>query len=189
LGETEGGERLAATPVPSQFEIEIHYLVETVADEARDRWKSLTSAFHLEASTEGVYADAERGVYSRVRELLKPYSDRLILRAWSAYEKRLQIECEGDGRQAPLREITEVDTGPDPFSFRQRAPADHSETLGQKVGRLRIDKGMTIEELALSACVNKKTVLRIINKGKRANPGTLKKLADVLGVAASDLAS
>ena len=68
LGEAEGRERLsAAADNPSQFEIEIHCLEETVADEARDRWKSLTSGFHLEPSTEGVYADAERGVYSRVR--------------------------------------------------------------------------------------------------------------------------
>ena len=47
---------------------------------------------------------------------------------------------------------------------------------------------MTIETLALEADVDKKTVIRIIRKGKGATPCTLKKLADALGVAASDLA-
>lgn len=186
LGETEGRERLSATPGPSQFETEIHCLVEMVADEARDRWKSLTSGFHLEASTEGVYADAERGVYSRVRELLRSPSDRLILQAWTAYEKRLEAECESGPQLNPPRPTPDADTGPGPAV---RVPTDHSETLGEKVERLRLDKGITLEELAQQAGVNKKTVLRITNKGKRANPGTLKKLADVLGVAASYLAS
>ena len=102
LGETEGRERLSATPGPTQFEFEIHCLMEMVACEARDRWKSLTSEFHLEASAEGLYADAERGIYCRVQELLRSPFDRLILQAWSAREKRLQAECEGDGRLAPL---------------------------------------------------------------------------------------
>jgi DNA-binding XRE family transcriptional regulator len=189
LGEAEGRERLSAVPDPSQLEVEIHCLVETVADEARDRWKSLTSAFHLEASTEGVYVDAERGVHSRVRELLGSPSDRLILQAWSAYEKRLQAECGGDGCSAPLSATPEADTRPGPVISGLPVSADRRETLGQKVERLRIDKGMTLEKLALDADVDKKTVLRITNKGKRANPGTLKKLADALGVTASYLTS
>jgi DNA-binding Xre family transcriptional regulator len=189
LGETEGRERLSAVPGPSQFEVEIHCLVDTVADEARDRWRSLTSAFHLEASTEGVYVDAERGVHSRVRELLGSPSDRLILQAWTAYEKRLQVECESDGCPAPLRAKPEADTGSGPAVSGLRVPADRTETLGQKLERLRIDKGMTLEELALDARVDKKTVLRITNKGKRTTPATLKKLADALGVTASYLAS
>ena len=188
LGEEEGRERLSTTPIPNQFEIEIQCLVEIVACEARDRWKSLTSAFHLEASAEGVYTDAERGICCRVQELLRSPSDRLILQAWSAYEERLQAECEGDGRLAPLSATPPADAGPGPVVPGSRVPADRSETLGQKVERLRIDKGMTLETLALEAGVDKKTVLRITNKGKRANPCTLKKLADALGVAASDLA-
>jgi len=63
-----------------------------------------------------------------------------------------------------------------------RVPAYRRETLGQKVDRLRIDKGMTIEELALDAGVDKKTVLRITSKGKCTTPATLKKLADALGL-------
>jgi DNA-binding XRE family transcriptional regulator len=188
LGEVEGRERLSATPDPRQFEIEIHCLLEIVADEGRDRWKSLTSPFHREASTEDVYADAEREVHCRVQELLRSPSDRLILQAWSAYEKRLQVECEGDGCRAPLSPTSEADTCPGPVSG-QRVPADRSETLGQKVDRLRLNKGMTLEELAIEAGVDKKTVLRITKNGKRANPGTLKKLADALGVPASYLSS
>jgi DNA-binding XRE family transcriptional regulator len=190
LGKTEGRERLsAAADNPSQFEIEIHCLEETVADEARDRWKSLTSGFHLEPSTEGVYADAERGVYSRVRELLRCSFDDLILEAWCAHEKRLAAECECDGCLARLSATPEADTGPGPVISGLRLPGDHSETLGQKVDRLRLNKGMTLEELAIEAGVDKKTVLRITKNGKRANPGTLKKLADALGVPASYLSS
>ena len=181
LGETEGRERLSATPCPRQFENEVHSLVEILADEARDRWKSLTGGFHIEASPDGVYADAERGVYSGVRELLSEPCEDLITEAWSAHEKRLEAECEGDGRLAPLSVTPGPGTGP--------RPADLSETLGHKVDRLRRDKGLTIEKLALDADVDKKTVLRITNKGKGANPGTLKKIADALGVTASYLAS
>jgi len=189
LGETEGRERLSAAPSPNQFETEIRALEEIVADEARDRWKSLTGAFHLEASTEGVYADAERGVHSRVRELLGSHSDRLILQAWTAYEKRLQVECEGGGCPVPLGATPGADTGAGLGVSGLRVPAYRRETLGQKVDRLRIDKGMTIEELALDAGVDKKTVLRITSKGKCTTPATLKKLADALGVTASYLTS
>jgi DNA-binding Xre family transcriptional regulator len=183
LGEAEGRERLVLTPDPSQFENEIHGLVEIVSAEARDRWKSLTSTFHLEASTDGVYADAERGVSSRVQEALRSSSDRLILDAWAAYEKRLQAECESTGSEVPSAASAEGDLS------HPRPANGSSETLGQKVDRLRLDKGMSIEKLALEAGVDKKTVLRITHKGKRATPATLKKLADALGVAASSLAN
>ncbi|MGD0775069.1 MAG: hypothetical protein ABSC05_19815 [Candidatus Solibacter sp.] len=144
---TEGRERLSAMPGPSQFEAEIHFLVETVADEARDRWKSLTSAFHLEASTEGVYADAERGIYSRVRELLGSPTDRLILQAWSAHEKRLQAECGGD--LADLRSTPEVDTGTGPAVSDLCVPGGRAETpRGRRANRLRIDERLAIEKLA-----------------------------------------
>jgi hypothetical protein len=61
-----------------------------------------------------VYADAERGLYSRVRELLKSPYDHLILRAWSDCEKRLEAECEGKGCPASLSERPEAGTGPGP---------------------------------------------------------------------------
>ena len=184
LGEAEGRERLSLTLDPGQFENEIHGLVEIVSAEARDRWKSLTSTFHLEASTDGVYADAERGVSSRVQEALRSSSDRLILDAWAAYEKRLQAECESTGTEVSSVAATEGDR-----NSHLRPANGFSETLGQKVDRLRLDKGMSIEKLALEAGVDKKTVLRITHKGKRATPATLKKLADALGVAASSLAN
>jgi len=185
LGEAEGRERLALTSDPGQFENEIHGLVEIVSAEARDRWKSLTSTFHLEASTDGVYADAERSVCSRVQEELRSSSDRLILDAWAAYEKLLQAECEST---RPKVSIVAAPGGESVIS-NPRPANGPGETLGQKVDRLRLDKGMSIEKLALEAGVDKKTVLRITHKGKRATPATLKKLADALGVAASSLAN
>ena len=147
LGKTEGRERLSTTPIPDQFEIEIRCLVEIVACEARDRWNFLTSTLHLEASAEGEYPDAECGIYCRVPELLGSPFDRLILQAWSAYEKQRRAECEGNGRLAHLGATPRADAGPGPVVPGSR----RSETLGQKVGCLRIDKGMTIEELAAVA--------------------------------------
>jgi DNA-binding Xre family transcriptional regulator len=185
LGEAEGRERLSLTLDPGRFENEVHGLAEIVSAEARERWKSLTSTFHLEASTDGVYADVERAVSSRVQEALRSSSDRLILDAWAAYEKRLQAECESTN---PEVSNTRAETEEDLVSH-LRTPNRSSETLSQKVDRLRLDKGMSIEKLALEAGVDKKTVLRITHKGKRATPATLKKLADALGVAASSLAN
>jgi hypothetical protein len=151
LGKTEGRERLSTAPIPDQFEIEIRCLLEIVAFEARDRWNLLTSAFHLEASAEGEYPDAECEIYCRVRELLELPSERLILQAWSAYKKQRRAECKGNGRPAPLSATPPADVGPGPVAAGSRAPADRSETLGQKVGRLGIDKGMAIGKLAAVA--------------------------------------
>jgi hypothetical protein len=147
LGETEGRERLSATPCPRQFENEVHSLVEIVADEARDRWKSWTSGFHIEASPDGVYADAERGVHSRVRELLSDSCEDLITEAWSAHEKRLEAECGGD--LAPLRAAPEADTGTGPAESDLRVPGGRAETpRGRRANRLRIDKRVAIENCA-----------------------------------------
>ncbi len=179
-GEVEGVERLSATTKPCQFEIEIHCLLEIIPDEACNRWKILTAEFHLEASPEGVYADAERGVSCRVKESLISICGRLVFEAWSIYENRLQAECECIPLPVPPRAAPEAGTDP--------RTAVSNETLAQKVQRLRIDKGMALEQIAIEAGVDKKTVLRIVNKGSRPNPSTLKKLADALGVAASDLA-
>ncbi|MBM3744568.1 MAG: helix-turn-helix transcriptional regulator [Acidobacteria bacterium] len=187
LAEAESQERLSTTPVPHQFENEIRCVVESVAHEARDRWKFLTGAFHLEASAEGLYVDAERAIFCRVQELLRSPSDRVILQAWSAHEKRLQAKCEVDGRTTSVDAIPPENAAPGPSRPPSRVAAARPGTLGQKVERLRINKGMTIETLALEAGVDKKTVLRIINSGRRAHPSTLKKLSNALGVAASDL--
>jgi hypothetical protein len=48
---------------------------------------------------------------------------------------------------------------------------------------------MSVEQLALDAHLDKKTVVGVLHGRHSATPNTLKKLADVLGVAASKLAS
>jgi hypothetical protein len=94
LGETEGRERLSATPESGQFVSEIEDLLMIVAGEAEARWQSLTSDFRLQASPESEDDGPNGEVFHRVRELLKSPFDTLILQFWCGYEKRLQAEAE-----------------------------------------------------------------------------------------------
>jgi transcriptional regulator with XRE-family HTH domain len=55
-----------------------------------------------------------------------------------------------------------------------------------KLRRLRVDAGYSQRELARRAGVAPGTIWKI-EQGRRATPATLKRLADVLGVKASDL--
>jgi hypothetical protein len=177
LGEAEGRERLSVVlDDPSQLEIETHSLEEIFADEARDRWKSLTSGFHLEPSLEGVYADAERGVYSRVRELLRASFDDLMLEAWSAHEKRLEAECEGDGCKAPLSKTPELSDVAK--SSKVAAPAISGVALITTTGQAAADGHRLAAENTAAASVKSATTQR---PGKeRKGDATL--LADNLAV-------
>jgi transcriptional regulator with XRE-family HTH domain len=56
----------------------------------------------------------------------------------------------------------------------------------EKLRRLRIDKGLSQRQLAQLSGVTQTTVWKI-EHGGGANPATLKKLGDVLGVRASEL--
>jgi transcriptional regulator with XRE-family HTH domain len=56
----------------------------------------------------------------------------------------------------------------------------------EKLRRLRIDRGLSQRQLAQEAGVTQTTVWKI-EHGGGANPATLKKLGDVLGVRASEL--
>jgi hypothetical protein len=91
LGETEGRERFSSTPDPALFEADMELLLMVVAGEARDRWESLTSDFHLEPSTDPEDDGPNCDVFHRVRELLRSPFDNLILQAWSAHEQRLHV--------------------------------------------------------------------------------------------------
>ena len=183
LGETEGREYLAVVPLPQQFEVEIHHLMEAIAGEARERWKFLTAEFHLDTAWGGECADPDDVVYRGVRETLRPSARRLIRDAWSAHEQRLQAEFDfgtaDEGAAKPAYAVASVSA---------HAAAACSSTLSHKIEHLRIDKGMSVEQLALEAGVDKKTILGITKKRRHAMPFTLKKLADALGVSASELA-
>jgi len=199
LGKTEGRERLSATPNPNQFEIEIHCLAEIVADEARDRWKSLTSGFHLEASSEGVYADAERGVCSRVRELLSGPYDDLILEAWCAHEKRLAAECEGDGCQAPLSATPEADTGqgPNTKSHLYRASSSSDAIPMESPNKAAARQAVVMPILAskrwkrgrwaTEAGVGKNSVYEYLDGRRTLTDDNRKAMAEVLGLKPTDL--
>jgi hypothetical protein len=204
LGKTEGRERLSATPSPNQFEIEIHGLVEIVADEARDRWKSLTRGFHLEASPEGVYSDAERGVCIRVRELLREPCDDLILEAWCAHEKRLAAECEGDGCLVPLSATSEADTGQgpdisgiaaksDPYrtsSSSDPIPMESPTRAGARqavVMPILASKRWKRGRWATEAGVGKNSVYEYLDGRRTLTDENRKAMAEVLGLKPTDL--
>lgn len=181
LGEREGREYLAVMPPPQQFEMDIHHLMESVACEARERWKLLIVEFRLEeCQSESV--DPDSVVYGRVREMLRPSADLLIRDAWTAHKDRLQAEFDfgpaDDVSAEPAYTLASVSA---------RAVAAPSATLSHRIEQLRIDKGMSVEQLALEAGVDKKTILGITKKRRHAMPFTLKKLADALGVSASEL--
>ena len=63
-------------------------------------------------------------------------------------------------------------------------------TLGENVKRIRLEKGMTQEKLSDDSNVGRITISRL-ESGELQNPtiGTVKKLAEGLGVAESELLS
>ncbi len=61
-------------------------------------------------------------------------------------------------------------------------------TTGEKLSRLRRGEGLTQEELSDASGVAQSTIAQIeTGKRERPHPGTLKKLANALGVRTSDL--
>jgi DNA-binding Xre family transcriptional regulator len=177
LGEAECRERLAQIFSPSQFELDIDRLVEIVAHDAKTRWIHVTRRYHVEA--ESSRASAELEIEQRVHDRLTRRSGHFILEAWSTHAKRLAANCDPKMlRMASDSMVATTPTRPESMSS--------SESLGQKLDVLRINKGWSLEELATTAGLDKKTVLRIINEGKSAHPSTIKKLADALDVPASE---
>lgn len=120
---------------------------------------------------------------TQVRDALKPVARRLIRDAWSAHKKRLEAECarpvEERGKGTPQTPLVHTPPGK---RFRL-------ELVAQNIDRLRIDKGMSVEELAVEARLDKKTVAALVAGRRHARINTVKKLADALGVKASELAS
>ena len=65
---------------------------------------------------------------------------------------------------------------------------EHMEVHVEKLRTLRIDHGYSKKALSRAAGLTDSHVYQIERRG-RANPDTLKKIADVLGVRASELLS
>ena len=182
LCEAEGREYLTVSSSPRQFEIEIAAVMDAIADETGERWCSLARDFNLDPlSPQRGQPDCD--FHRQVRKALMPAARGLIRDAWSAHERRLATECacpieehSGGARQAAL-----VRTAP--------ANRHRLELAVQKIERLRIDKGLSFEELAVEARLDKKTVAAVIEGRRHARINTVKKLADALGVKASELTS
>ncbi|MCC6366869.1 MAG: helix-turn-helix transcriptional regulator [Bryobacterales bacterium] len=181
LGEAEGGEYLNVTSSPRQFVIEVAQLMDAIAAETRERWSCLTRDFHVE----GLSPDDQKPeceFHRRLHEALRPIARRLIRDAWSVHEKRLAMEC-----ACPVSENGA--SAQEALSHSPPAKQATRELLAQRVERLRIDRGMSVEQLALDAELDKKTVIGVLRSRRKARPATLKKMADALGVSASELAS
>lgn len=179
LVEAEGREYADDASSPRQFEVAIDQLMDAIATETLDRWKWLTRDFRCEPQLpEG--GKAESDFRLQVREALRPAARRLIRDAWSAHEKRLAAECACSTAQngRPARQAP---------SNSPHANQSRWGLVAKRVEQLRIDRGMSLEELAVEARLDKKTVAALIDGSRRARINTVKKLADALGVKASEL--
>lgn len=185
FAEAEGRERLAITSSPRQFELDMRDLMDVIATEARERWDFLTAEFRMDLPVSD-NGPPECDLQRRVRESLRPAARRLILDAWSAHEKRLGAEC---GILNLQNGETTIPASLAPTPSAKLVQQHRRDMIAQNVGQLRIDKGMSVEQLALDARLDKKTVVGVLHGRHSATPSTLKKLADVLGVAASKLTS
>lgn len=184
VADAEGRERLALASSPVQFEMDVRELMEAVAGAALDRWNFLTAEFRLEPG-DSPNGRRDADLQGRVLESLRPPQRRLIRDAWFAHEKRLEAEC-AESAAAP-DDCTLPDSTPRPQSANQ-IQQFRGKSVAQRIDQLRIDHGLSVEKLALDAGLDKKTVVAVLHARHRAMPSTLKKLADVLGVAASELA-
>jgi len=90
-----------------------------------------------------------------IRTKLRRTLQRLILQAWSNEEKRLAAKV-----------------SPETLEFVDRK----RNILAENVRRIRAELKWSLEDLALKAGLDKKTIQRI-ERGEQPSPGTLKKLA------------
>ena len=177
LGDMEGREYLAIALLPDHFAKQIHQLMDAIAAEAAEHCIVLAAEFHLEPSCQNGRGDWTKAVFQRVREKLKPTVDQLIIDALKAHEQRLQAQIEA----TPLRHALAAQQSAG------LAPANLPVIIGEKIERLRLDRGLSQDELAFKSTLTKNTVIGI-EKGRHIpHPDTLKKLAGALGVAAGDL--
>jgi hypothetical protein len=182
VANAEGRERLALSSSPQQFEMDVRELMDAIAGAALDRWNFHTAEFRLELADS---ENAQHDLQGRVRESLRPSQRRLIRDAWFAHEKRLEAECAGSAVPPGDRMVAD---SPAHLQSAKQIQQRRRESVAQRIDQLRIDRGLSVERLALDAQLDKKTVVAVLHARHTAMPSTLKKLADVLGVAASELA-
>ncbi len=180
LGEARLNKLLAQGQTPQQFEADCDNLIETEATEAQTRWESLMTRYYPGTQSGDTTTDPALAVHQSVSYRLKRVAIRYNLKAWSDYEKRLEATCVSTARALSDPSIASSELAP---SARPTVP---SSPLAQKVEEFRINKGLSIEKLAELANVDKKTLIGI-NKGRQPHTDTLKKIADALGVAATEL--
>ena len=181
LGEARLMNLLVQTPLPQQFESETDHLIENEASEAQARWTSLTTRYCLEAGAAETAADPGVDVRQGVLHQLIRVAERYRLRAWVEHEKRLEAEC---ASTAPVLSDQAMPSSESSLSAVRQRPT--SRSLAQKIDDLRVNHGWSEDELAVQAKISKKTVLGIY-KGSRPHPSTLKRIADALGVTATEL--
>ena len=179
LGAAEAGEYAAVVPSPQEFEIEIPHLIETVAEEARGRWKRLTAGFRPTAWHQNGCAEPASYIPIQVRKELDVVVDQLVYDAWTAREERLSINsgilAQANGALAAAEKDSPGVSSGTPDQHRRKH-------LAERLAQARLNKGLSIGGLSLESGVDKKTLLGILHCRRNATPMTLKRLADGLGI-------
>jgi hypothetical protein len=186
LGEAEAGEYAAVVPSPQQFEIEIQHLIETVAEEARERWKRLTARFRPTAWHQNGCAEPASYIPTRVRKELDAVVDQLVYDAWTACEERLSINS---GIVAPANGASAAAEKDSPRVSSGTPDQHRRKHLAERLTQAKLDRGLSIGRLSLESGVDKKTLLGILHCRRNATPITLRRLADALGIPAGELAA
>ena len=64
---------------------------------------------------------------------------------------------------------------------------DFLKALGQNINRIRKEKGLSFQELALEADIEKSNLVKLTKHGTNITVSTLNKIANALGVEAAEL--
>lgn len=183
LGEARLVDLFSKKQSPQQFESDSEHLIEIVAGEAQAHWKTLTMRYRAKAEAAEVTADPDVEVQQGVLYQLIRVAERYKLKAWSDLEKLLEAECGSTARVFSDSAIVQAEFS---ASAVPTLPTVAKRSLAQRVADLRKDKGLSVQELAEKAKVDKKSLIGI-QKGSRPHPRTLKRIADALGVTPREL--
>ena len=182
LGEAQLVKLLAECPAPLQFESDSDHLIEFVATDALARWRSLTMRYDLTVEPAESVIDPTVGVEQNVLHRLIRVAERYKLKAWSDLEKRLEAECSS----MALAPSDPTIASSEPSVRANPRSTVFGRSLAKKIEHLRRNKGLSVDQLAELAKVDKKTLLGI-SKGSRPHPSTMKQIADALGTTVKDL--
>ena len=64
---------------------------------------------------------------------------------------------------------------------------DFLKAMGQNINRIRKEKGLSFQELALEADIEKSNLVKLTKHGTNITVSTLNKIANALGVEAAEL--